>query len=59
MKLDHALPSQGALKATYQAPVLRLLGSVAELTAAGSPPNVEQGNPGNCSQNDAAPCRRP
>jgi len=38
--------------APYATPVLCRLGSVRELTAAGSQPLVDEtGNPGNCSQN--------
>lgn len=34
----------------YQPEVLHAPGSVRRLTAAGSGPQVENGNPGNCSQ---------
>lgn len=45
-------------KAAYAKPNLIRLGSVSALTAAGSGPDLEQGNPGNCSQNtNARPCR--
>ena len=40
-----------AAKQAYNAPALVSLGAISDLTAAGSnQPLMEQGNPGNCSQ---------
>ena len=51
MKLhDESLQVATVGKAAYATPTLRRLGSLAELTAAGSAVILEQGNPGNCSQ---------
>jgi hypothetical protein len=37
-------------KQAYSSPILTTLGAVCEMTAAGSAATIEQGNPGNCSQ---------
>lgn len=51
MELQYTSPqATTVVKAAYATPSLRRLGSLSELTAAGSAIILEQGNPGNCSQ---------
>lgn len=59
MEIQQESP-EGAITSgcAYSPPRLRLLGDLASLTAAGSGIQSENGQPGNCSQeNHRQPCR--
>lgn len=49
---------EGQAARSYEAPTLKVFGNVVALTAAGTGPTFENGQPGSCSQNKKeAPCR--
>lgn len=58
MNIQQVLPVKViARKCAYEPPTLRMLGDIAGMTAAGSGIGSENGNPGNCSQDNRRPCR--